>query len=147
MYLGICTPFPDIATHNIYGLHRSLKLTARFYFKELCTEINRTASPGFRVKMEKLGNFFLPIATVAIAATAYFNYLTDRTDYFAEIDYQQPILSSACNLRDLSHPWSPSVTHRAVTLSKLDCRKSNVEQREHKQRQNIFISNNFIFYS
>lgn len=104
MYFGICTPFPDITTHNIYGLRRSLKLTARFYFKELCTEINRTASPGFRVKMEKLGNFFLPIATAAIAATAYFNYLTDRSDYFAEIDCQQPILSPACNLRDLSHP-------------------------------------------
>jgi len=84
--------------------------------------------------MEKLGNFFLPIATTAIAATAYFNYLTDRTDYFAEIDCQQPILSPACNLRDLSHPCTPSVTHRAVTLSKLDCRESNIEQREHKQK-------------
>jgi len=73
---------------TIYGLRRSLKLTGCFYFKELCTEIiiNRTASPSFRVKMEKLGNFFLPIAIAATAIAAYFNYLTDRTDYFAEID-------------------------------------------------------------
>lgn len=53
------TACPSWPWRGIYCARRWLKLTVYFCFAELCTEINRNASPGFRVKTEKLGNFFL----------------------------------------------------------------------------------------
>lgn len=110
--------------HTIYGLRRSLKLMAYFYFKELCTEINRTASP--RVFASKWKN------------SVIFSYLTPQRPLprrLTSITLQtepiillrliaEPILSPACNLRGLSPILVPpplSVAPRAVTPSIVDC--------------------------